>query len=64
MSCQTDNNTGEVRVHPILNRSFKNKSDIDLHESHPSSCLCHANEFRVYSQLSLPIWPLSADTLC
>ena len=69
MICQTDNAAGEV--YPILPRCrkshVKQQIQYELTCFSPflaTRCLHVANDFRVYSQLSLPICQLSAYTLC
>ena len=69
MICQTDNAAGEV--YPILTRCRKShvKQQIQFELTCFSPflakrCLHVANDFRVYSQLLLPIYRLSAYTLC
>ena len=69
MICQTDNAAG--KVYPILPRCRKShvKQTIQYELTCFSPflatrCLHVANDFRVYSQLSLPICRLSAYTLC
>ena len=70
MICQTDNAAGEA--YPILSpivekRHVKLQIRYELTSLFPfhlTSCLSVAIDFRVYSQLSLPIWRLSAYTLC
>ena len=69
MICQSDNAAGEV--YPILPRCrkshVKQQIQYELTCFNPflaTRCLHVANDFRVYSQLSLPICRLSAYTLC
>ena len=69
MICQTDNAAGEV--YPILPRCrrshVKQQIQYELTCFSPflaTRCLHVTNDFRVYSQLSLPIRRLSAYTLC
>ena len=69
MICQTDNAAGEVySILPRCRKSHvKQQIQNELTCFNPflaTRCLHVANDFRVYSQLSLPICRLSAYTLC
>ena len=67
MICQSDNAAGEV--YPNFSPDVENRIQIQYELTCCSPfletirCLHVANDFRVYSQLSLPICRLSAYTL-
>ena len=68
MICQTDNAEGEVypNLPPMSKMHVKQQIQYELtcfNTFLATRCLHVANDFRVYSQLSLPICRLSAYTL-
>ena len=68
MICQNDNAEGEA--YPFVSQMSKTACGITnsiwtylFFPFNLTSCLCVASDLRVYSQLSLPIWRLSAYTV-